>query len=184
MTVRWSALLIGTLLAAPSSLAVAASADVARDLASPVGPIVGSVCACQSIDQGIIVTQGVPSVAGYLSLMLDDKAASAKHAAGEAPDAMSLEGYISASILIQALKETNPLDTERLVDTLEAMRSLDLGLGTALASGRAEHQASHGIRGTALDEQGITRPSNLSRVAWEWEGVPTAVLLAIPKVRS
>jgi branched-chain amino acid transport system substrate-binding protein len=103
---------------------------------------------------GVIVTQGVPSVAGYSSLVLDYKSALAKYGAGEAPDAMSLEGYISASILIQALKQTNPLDTERLVDTLEAMRSLDLGLGTPLAFGRAEHQASHKIWGTALDEAG------------------------------
>jgi branched-chain amino acid transport system substrate-binding protein len=127
MTVRGSALLIGTPLAAPSSLAVATSADVVRDVASRV-----------------------PSVAGHSGLVLEYKAASAKYAAGEAPGAMSLEGYISASIRIQALKQTNPLDTERLVDTLEAMRSLDLG--TPLAFGRAAHQTSHRFWETALNE--------------------------------
>ncbi|NPV24189.1 ABC transporter substrate-binding protein [Bradyrhizobium aeschynomenes] len=103
---------------------------------------------------GVIVTQGVPAVSGYSSLVLDYKNALAKYAPGEAPDYTSLEGYIAATILIQALKQTNPLDTERLVDTLESMRSLDLGLGTPLAFGRAEHQASHKIWGTALDENG------------------------------
>ncbi|MGJ4892686.1 ABC transporter substrate-binding protein [Bradyrhizobium sp. HKCCYLS3077] len=103
---------------------------------------------------GVIVTQGVPAVSGYSSLVLDYKNALAKYAPGEAPDYTSLEGYIAATILIQALKQTNPLDTERLVDTLESMRSLDLGLGTTLAFGRAEHQASHKIWGTALDETG------------------------------
>jgi ABC-type branched-subunit amino acid transport system substrate-binding protein len=110
---------------------------------------------------GIIVTQGVPAVSGYSSLVLDYKNALAKYGAGEAPDAMSLEGYISASILIQALKQTNPLDTERLVDTLEAMRGLDLGLGTTLTFGRAEHQASHKIWGTALDDTGSFQPIEL-----------------------
>jgi ABC-type branched-subunit amino acid transport system substrate-binding protein len=110
---------------------------------------------------GVIVTQGVPAVSGYSSLVLDYRKALAKYGAGEAPDAMSLEGYVSASILIQALKQTNPLDTERLVDTLEAMRSLDLGLGTTLAFGRAEHQASHKIWGSALDETGNYQPIEL-----------------------
>ncbi|WP_316181116.1 ABC transporter substrate-binding protein [Bradyrhizobium sp. SZCCHNRI1009] len=103
---------------------------------------------------GVIVTQGVPAVSGYSSLVLDYKNALAKYAPGEGPDYTSLEGYIAATILIQALKQTNPLDTERLIDTLESMRSLDLGLGTTLAFGRAEHQASHKIWGTALDETG------------------------------
>jgi branched-chain amino acid transport system substrate-binding protein len=34
------------------------------------------------------------------------------------------------------------------------MRNLDLGLGAPLAFGRAEHQASHKIWGTALDQNG------------------------------
>ncbi|MGY4309101.1 branched-chain amino acid transport system substrate-binding protein [Bradyrhizobium sp. USDA 4369] len=104
--------------------------------------------------KGVIVTQGVPSVAGYSSLVLDYKNALDKYFPGEAPDYTSLEGFISASILIQALKQTTPLDTERLVDTLESMKSIDLGLGSTLSFGRAEHQASHKIWGTALDETG------------------------------
>jgi len=103
---------------------------------------------------GVIVTQGVPSVAGYSSLVLEYKNALAKYFPGEAPDYTSLEGFISATILIQALKQTTPLDTERLVDTLESMRSIDLGLGSALSFGLAKHQASNKIWGTALDETG------------------------------
>ena len=104
--------------------------------------------------QNVIVTQGVPAVSGYSSLVLDYKNALAKYFPGEAPDYTSLEGFISASILIQALKQTTPLDTERLVETLESMRTVDLGLGTKLSFGRAEHQASHKIWGTTLDETG------------------------------
>ena len=46
------------------------------------------------------------------------------------------------------------LDTEKLIDVLENMRDLDLGLGASLGFSRAEHQASHKIWGTALDETG------------------------------
>jgi branched-chain amino acid transport system substrate-binding protein len=104
---------------------------------------------------GAIVTQVVPSVSGYSSIVLEYKTALAKYFPGEAPDYVSLEGYVSANILIQALKRCGPqLDTEKLIDVLENTRQLDLGLGAQLGFGRAEHQASHKIWGTALDETG------------------------------
>src|SRR5450631_3901073 len=104
---------------------------------------------------GAIVTQVVPSVSGYSSIVLEYKTAIAKYFPGEAPDYVSLEGYVSANILIQALKRCGAqLDTEKLIDVLENTRQLDLGLGAQLGFGRAEHQASHKIWGTALDESG------------------------------
>jgi ABC-type branched-subunit amino acid transport system substrate-binding protein len=112
--------------------------------------------------EGVIVTQAVPGVSGYSSLVLEYKNALAKYFPGEAPDYTSLEGYISASILIQGLKRVGPtFDTETLVDTLENMSNLDLGLGTQLGYGRAEHQASHKIWGTTLDATGTFQPIEL-----------------------
>ena len=111
---------------------------------------------------GVIVTQVVPAVAGYSSVVLEYKNALAKYFPGETPDYVSLEGYVSANVLIQALKRTGPqLDTEKLIDNLESMRNLDMGLGTPLNFGRAEHQASHKIWGTALDENGRFQPIEL-----------------------
>src|ERR1700738_410488 len=104
---------------------------------------------------GAIVTQVVPAVSGYSSIVLEYKTALAKYFPGESPDYVSLEGFVSANVLIQALKRTGAqLDTEKLIDVLETMRNLDLGLGAQLSFGRAEHQASHKIWGTALDETG------------------------------
>jgi ABC-type branched-subunit amino acid transport system substrate-binding protein len=104
---------------------------------------------------GAIVTQVVPAVSGYSSIVLEYKNALAKYFPGEAPDYVSLEGYVSANVLIQALKRAGAqLDTEKLIDVLENTRNLDLGLGAQLSFGRAEHQASHKIWGTALDETG------------------------------
>ena len=69
---------------------------------------------------------------------------------------------MAANILIDAIKRTGPqLDTEKLVDTLEATRNLDLGLGVSLNFGRSDHTASRKIWGTALDESGRFQPVDL-----------------------
>ncbi len=111
---------------------------------------------------GVIVTQVVPAVGGYSSAVLEYKDALAKYFPGETPDYVSFEGYVAANVLIQGLKRAGPqIDTERLIDNLEAMRDIDLGLGTSLNFGRSEHQASHKIWGTALDETGKYQPIGL-----------------------
>jgi len=104
---------------------------------------------------GVIVTQVVPAVSGYSSIVLEYKNALARYFPGEAPDYVSLEGYVAANVLIQGIKRAGPqLDTEKLIDVLENTRNFDLGLGANLGFGRAEHQASHKIWGTALDDNG------------------------------
>ena len=104
---------------------------------------------------GVIVTQVVPAVGGYSSSVMEYKNALARYFPGEAPDYVSLEGYIAANVLIQAIKRAGPqIDTERLIDILENVRNLDLGLGTSLSFGKGEHQASHKIWGTAIDDNG------------------------------
>jgi branched-chain amino acid transport system substrate-binding protein len=104
---------------------------------------------------GVLVTQVVPAVSGYSSAVLEYKNALAKYFPGEAPDYASLEGFVAANILIDAIKRAGTqFDTEKLVDTLEATRNLDLGLGVQLNFGRSDHTASRRIWGTALDESG------------------------------
>jgi ABC-type branched-subunit amino acid transport system substrate-binding protein len=104
----------------------------------------------------------VPAVGGYSSAVLEYKNALARYFPGESPDYVSLEGYVAANILIQALKRTGPqLDTESLVDAFENTHNLDLGLGAPLNFGRAEHQASHKVWGTVIDENGRYRSLEL-----------------------
>jgi branched-chain amino acid transport system substrate-binding protein len=105
--------------------------------------------------QGVIVSQVVPAVDGYASVILGYKAALGKYFPGEPADYVSLESYLSSRVLIEALKRTGPqLDTEKVVDTLENMHNLDLGLGTPVNFGPGEHQAVHKIWGTELDQNG------------------------------
>src|SRR3954463_7825552 len=104
---------------------------------------------------GVIITQVVPAVNGYSKAVLDYKKALAKYFPGETPDYVSLEGYIAAKILIEGLKRVGPeLNTDKLVDSLEAIRNFDMGLGTILNVGPSEHQASHKVWGTQLDKSG------------------------------
>ena len=111
---------------------------------------------------GVIVTQVVPAVDGHSSLVLDYKSALAKYFPGEAPDYVSLEGYVDASVLIAALQRNgSQLDTERLVGTLENLRDLDIGLGTPVIFSRSDHQGVHKVWGTQLDETGHYQPIDL-----------------------
>jgi branched-chain amino acid transport system substrate-binding protein len=104
---------------------------------------------------GVIVTQTVPEVNGYSSMVMEYRDALAKYSPGESANYISLEGFVSANVLIDALRRCGPqVDTERLVDILENTRNLDLGLGVSIGFSRGEHQASHKIWGTALDETG------------------------------
>ena len=111
---------------------------------------------------GVIVTQVVPAVDGHSSLVLDYKSSLAKYFPGDAPDYVSLEGYVDATALIAALQRNGPdLDTERLVGTLENLRDLDLGLGTSVTFSRSDHQGVHKVWGTQLDETGHYQPIDL-----------------------
>jgi ABC-type branched-subunit amino acid transport system substrate-binding protein len=104
---------------------------------------------------GVIVTQVVPAVDGYSSLILEYKSALAKYFGGEAPDYVSFEGYVAAQVLIEALKRAGPqLDTEKLVNALENLRDFDMGLGAMISFGKSEHQGSHKVWGTQLSDSG------------------------------
>ena len=105
---------------------------------------------------GVIVTQVVPLPDSKSSIVLRYQELLNKYAPGEKADFVSLEGYIAATLLIEALKRTGPeLNTEALVATLESIRGLDLGLGAQISYGPSEHQASHRVWGAVLDANGV-----------------------------
>jgi ABC-type branched-subunit amino acid transport system substrate-binding protein len=131
---------------------------------------------------GVIVTQVVPAVDSYSSVVLEYKTALSQYFPGETPDYVSLEGYITANVMIEGLKRTGPmLDTERLVEGLESLRDLDLGLGTLVNFGRTEHQGIHGCGARSSTRKAATSRSSCSRqadVASTIDMHPTCALLA------
>jgi branched-chain amino acid transport system substrate-binding protein len=111
---------------------------------------------------GTIVTQVVPAINSHASIVLKFKEALAKYFPGESPDYVSFEGYIDASILAEAVKRAGrDINTEKLVDELEQIHAIDLGLGAPVTFSENEHQGSHKVWGTQLDETGHYQPIDL-----------------------
>jgi ABC-type branched-subunit amino acid transport system substrate-binding protein len=105
---------------------------------------------------GVIVTQVVPPVESFSTAVLKYKEALGRYFPGEKIDYVSLEGFWAANVLIEGLRRADrKLNTERLVDALEGIHELDLGLGTPLSFGLTEHQASHRVWGTQINDSGV-----------------------------
>jgi ABC-type branched-subunit amino acid transport system substrate-binding protein len=104
---------------------------------------------------GVIVTQVVPPVERFSTAILKYKDALNRYFPGEKADYVSLEGFWVANVLIEGVRRAGrDIDSERLVDALEGIHDLDLGLGTPLTFGLEEHQASHRVWGTQINNDG------------------------------
>ncbi len=111
---------------------------------------------------GVIVTEAVPEPGGYSSLALDFKTALKKYFPDEEPSYTSLEGFLTTRLLAEALRKVGPqVDTEKVVDALESLHDLELGVGAPLGFNRMDHQALHKIWGTQLDAAGHYQPFDL-----------------------
>ena len=114
------------------------------------------------IAEGVIVTQVVPLPSSRSTAVLKYQELLPKHSVGEKPDFISLEGYLMAQLFIEGLKRAgHDFTTETLIDALESMRGVDLGVGAMMSYGMSEHQASHKIWGTMLDANGNFQPLEL-----------------------
>jgi branched-chain amino acid transport system substrate-binding protein len=112
--------------------------------------------------EGVIVTQTVPLPTSQATAILRYRELLKRFSTGEAPDFVSLEGYIAGTILVEAIRRAGrAVDTERLVDAFETIRGLDLGIGTPISFGPSEHQGSHKVWGTVLDGQANYKPLDL-----------------------
>ncbi len=105
--------------------------------------------------QGVIITQVVPLPTGQSTVGLKYREALASFAPEEKPGFISLEGYVTGTLFVEGLKLAGRnVTADRLVDALENVHGLDLGLGVPLSFGLSEHQASHKVWGTVLDGNG------------------------------
>jgi len=107
------------------------------------------------VAEGVIVTQVVPLPHSKATAVMRYQDLLPKYSLGEKPDFVSLEGYLAANLLIEGLRRVGrDFTTESLVDALESLRGLDLGVGASMGFGMSEHQASHKVWGTVLDANG------------------------------
>ena len=111
---------------------------------------------------GVIVTQVVPSPDSGATGIIRYRELLKKYHPDQQPDFVSLEGFIVGQLFIEGVRRTGrTLDTETLIDTLEQIQGFDPGTGGSLSFGMSQHQASHKVWATQLDDQGVFRPLDM-----------------------
>ncbi len=105
--------------------------------------------------EGVIVSQVVPFYDSYAEGVIKYRAALKKYFPNESAHFVSLEGYIAATILCEGLKiNGRELTTESLVNSLQSIEELDMGIGPTISFSKSNHQASHFVWGTRLNGEG------------------------------
>ncbi len=107
------------------------------------------------VAENVVVTQVVPLPSSRASAVMRYRALLEANAQGEVPSALSLEGWVVGTLLVEALKSAGPNpQPEQLVGALESLHGLDIGIGVKLGFSATDHQASHKVWGSALDATG------------------------------
>ncbi len=110
----------------------------------------------------VVVTQAVPSPRSQATAVMRYRSLMEKHQVGERPSFVSLEGYVVGNLLVEALRRAGKdVDTESLIQALEGVRELDLGIGAPITFGQRDHQGSHKVWGTMLEPSGTYRAIEL-----------------------
>jgi len=106
-----------------------------------------------SLCSNVYVTQVVPPFASGSTGVRRYREALAKYQPQAQPGFVSLEGFIVGATFVEALQRAgSSLTSEKLVDTLEQFKAVDLGFGAQLSFSLSEHQGSHKVWGTRLDD--------------------------------
>jgi serine/threonine protein kinase/ABC-type branched-subunit amino acid transport system substrate-binding protein len=108
-----------------------------------------------SYGAGVIVTQVVPSFESGATGIIRYRDALKKYHPDQQPDFVSLEGFVVGQLFAEGVRRTGrDVDTEKLIDALEHIQDYDPGTGGSLSFTMSQHQASHKVWGTMLDDQG------------------------------
>lgn len=101
---------------------------------------------------GVIVTQVVPFYQSNATGVIRYRETLRKYHPEAQPGFVSLEGFIAAQCLVEGLKRVeDELTTETLIDALDSIQNLDLGIGPIVSFGPSRHQVSDHVWGTILD---------------------------------
>lgn len=96
--------------------------------------------------ENVIAVQLVPDPGSSGSLVLQYREHLKAYDANLVPGPYTLEGYIGARILLSAIEKNGPeITTESLVETLESMDKIEIGLGVPLGLSEQDHQACHAV---------------------------------------
>jgi serine/threonine protein kinase/ABC-type branched-subunit amino acid transport system substrate-binding protein len=114
--------------------------------------------------EGVIVSQVVPHFKSNSTGVIAYRDLLHRYHPEARPSFVSLEGFIAAECLVEGLKRVEgPLTTESLVDALDQIRDLDLGIGPIISFGPSKHQASNRVWGTKFDVEANLQELDLTR---------------------
>ncbi len=100
--------------------------------------------------EGVIVTQVVPHYESDLPGVVAYRNALAKFKPGIQPDFVSLEGYLLAKIFVAGINKAPQLNREGVIDGLERLNQLDIGIGVPISFSASQHQGSQKIWPTII----------------------------------
>lgn len=104
-------------------------------------------------DNRVIVTQVVPSYNSDLPAVKEYRESLKKYANDAQPGYISLEGYLATKLFVLALQraaDANKLTREGLVDVMQNMRDVDIGIDIPISYDKNNHQALHTVWPTIL----------------------------------
>lgn len=104
--------------------------------------------------ENVIVTQVVPLFSSSLPAVEEYRRDLLKYGRGAPPSFVSLEGYLVAKLFVLALRKASKegrLDREGIIDTLESMKDVDIGIGLNVGFDENEHQALHKVWPTIIN---------------------------------
>lgn len=117
---------------------------------------------CDEFSRNIIITQVVPHYYSKLPVAKDfikDLHQAFPHAK---PSFVAFEGYIVAKLLVEGLKKAGSHPTrENLIDALESLHKIDIGIGFPLILSKTKHQATDRVWPTIfqiMNSQVIIQP--------------------------
>lgn len=151
-TYKPAALLVQQLKDRKLKISIAAVSFVGSDLLAQQFKEMGP-----SYAEDVIVTQVVPYYLSNATGVLRYRGAMRKYYPLSKPGFVSLEGYIAAECFVEGLKKVvaagEALTTENMINALEKINNLDLGIGPIINFGPSQHQASNRVWGTVLDKE-------------------------------
>ena len=107
----------------------------------------------RSYCSGVIVTQVVPFYNGNSTVAIEYRDDFMAYDSNLQPGFVSMEGYLVARLMVEGLRRHGrDLTVESLVNTLESLDGVDLGTGELLGFSAADHQASHRVFGSMLND--------------------------------
>mgnify|MGYP000597812540 CR=1 FL=1 len=114
----------------------------------------------------VFVTQVVPNIMSSLPIVTEYHAALKKHAPLAKANTVSFEGFILAKIFHQGLLHVDgDITKESIIDGIESLNGIDIGLGIDIDFNQSEHQAIHTLWLTKLNSE--------SSEDYNWQMMPT-----------